>query len=136
MKIGQPKWKFTEREKVWIREYCRSIGNASRAAKIAYGGTPLSCRVKGWRKRNKFEAILKDMFNRGLFMVQGGVDAYLAYLETGDNQLLQVLERRQRQIESEDSDLWPYPVRKSKLEEIEDYDEMERIERSPSVDKR
>lgn len=106
------KWKFTERQKVWIREYFRSAFNATAAARVAYGGTPISCRVKGWRKRTKFEAILKVMFNRELYMIQGGVDAYLAWLEDGDPQLLRQIEWKRRLIGWEKSDLWPYPVRK------------------------
>ncbi len=111
----KPKWKFTEREKVWIREYFKSAFNATAAARVAYGGTPTSCRVKGWRKRTKFEPILEYMFKRELFQMQGGVDAYLVWLEHGDRQSLQEIERRQRQIGSEDSDLWPYPVLKPRL---------------------
>jgi len=111
----QQKWKFTEREKVWIREYFRSAFNATAAARVAYGGTPTSCRVKGFRKRSKFEAILEGIFNRELFQMQGGVDAYLVWLEHGDRQLLSEIERRQRQVGSEPSDLWPYPVRKPRL---------------------
>ena len=105
-------WKFTERQKIWIREYFRSAFNASRAARVAYGGTPISCRVKGWRKRRKFEKILEEMFDQKLFMMQGGVDVYLRWLEQGDRRRLQEIEQRRRRIGSEYSDLWPYPVRK------------------------
>jgi hypothetical protein len=115
LKREQPKWKFTERQKVWIRNYFKSAFNSTAAARVAYGGTPASCRVKGWRKRTKFEAILEYMFKRRLFQMQGGVDAYLVWLEHGDRQLLREIEQRQRQIGSEDSDLWPYPVRKVRL---------------------
>ena len=55
------------------------------------------------------------MFKRKLFQMQGGVDAYLVWLEHGDGQFLREIERKQRQIGSEDSDLWPYPVRKLRL---------------------
>jgi len=48
LKREMPKWKFTEREKVWIRNYFKSAFNATAAARVAYGGTPTSCRVKGW----------------------------------------------------------------------------------------
>lgn len=112
MKREQPKWKFTEREKVWIREYFRSGFNTTQAVRLVYGGTPSSCRVKGWRKRRKFEAILEEIFNRRLFMMQGGVDAYLVWLEHGDRLPLQEIDQRQKRVESEKSDLWPYPVRK------------------------
>jgi len=100
---------------MWIREYFRSAFNATAAARVAYGGTPASCRVKGWRKRTKFEAILEYMFNRRLFQMQGGIDGFIFWLETGDRQPLQEIEQRQRQIGSEASDLWPYPVRKPRL---------------------
>jgi hypothetical protein len=111
-KTHKPKWKFTEREKVWIREYFKSAFNATAATRAAYGGTEKSCRVKGWRKSTKFAAILEYMFKRRLFQMQGGVDAYLVWLEHGDRQLLREIERRQSEVGSENSDLWPYPIRK------------------------
>jgi hypothetical protein len=112
---SKPKWKFTEQEKVWIREYFRSAFNASEAARVAYGGTSASSRVKGWRKRKKFEVILEEMINKQLFHVQGGVDAYLFWLETWDRQPLQEVEERQRRIGSENCDTWPYPILNPKL---------------------
>jgi hypothetical protein len=115
LKREQPKWKFTERQKVWIRNYFKSAFNSTAAARVAYGGTLASCRVKGWRKRTKFEAILEEIFSKEFYRMQGGVDAYLVWLEHGDRQLLREIEQRQRQIGSEDSDLWPYPVRKVRL---------------------
>ena len=92
----KPKWKFTEREKVWIRNYFKAGFNATAASRVAYGGTPISCRVKGWGKKKKFEPILEYIFKRRLFQMQGGVDAYLVWLEHGDRQLLWEVERRQR----------------------------------------
>jgi hypothetical protein len=106
----KPKCKFTEREKVWIREYFKSAFNATAAARAAYGGTPASCRVKGWRKRTKFDAILEKIFYRRLFEIQGGVDAFLTWLETGDRQPLQEIEQRQRRVGAENCDTWPYPI--------------------------
>jgi hypothetical protein len=111
----KPKCKFNEREKMWIREYFRSAFNASQASRVAYGGTPASCRVKGWRKRTKFEPILEYMFKRRLFQMQGGVDAYLVWLEHGDRQLLREIERKQKQLRSKNAVLWPYSVRKPRL---------------------
>ena len=115
MKRKQTKWKFTEREKVWIRNYFKSAFNATAAARVAYGGTTTSCRVKGWRKRTKFEAILEKILSKELYKMQGGVTAYLVWLENEDPQPLQEIERRQRQVGSEDSDLWPFPVLKRRL---------------------
>ncbi len=100
-------WRFTEKQKLWIRSYFKSAFNSTAAARVAYGGTPSSCRVKGWRKKKRFEAILEVMFNRGLFKVRGAVDLYLTYLENGNPQLLEEIKRRRRQFGSEKSDLWP-----------------------------
>jgi hypothetical protein len=42
--------KFTERERAWIREYFKAEGNATKASRTVYGGTPGACRVKGHKK--------------------------------------------------------------------------------------
>jgi hypothetical protein len=49
---------LTEREWTWLWEYTRIGSNASRAARIAYGGTPISVRVKGHKKKVKLKPIL------------------------------------------------------------------------------
>jgi predicted transcriptional regulator of viral defense system len=48
---------LTDREWKWFWEYTRTGSNASRAARIAYGGTPISVGVKGHKKKVKLEPI-------------------------------------------------------------------------------
>ncbi|MGQ9648187.1 MAG: hypothetical protein ACUVWO_16795 [Thermodesulfobacteriota bacterium] len=45
--------RLTEREWRWLWEHTRTGSNASQAARIAYGGTPISVRVKGHKKKVK-----------------------------------------------------------------------------------
>jgi hypothetical protein len=49
---------LTDREWKWLWEFTRTGSNASQAAKIAYGGTPISVRVKGHKKKVKLKPIL------------------------------------------------------------------------------
>ncbi len=71
---------LTEKEWNWIRYYFLFRANASRASRDVYGGTPASVRVKGWRKKKKFTAILGEIINRELYLMEGGVDLYLSTL--------------------------------------------------------
>jgi predicted transcriptional regulator of viral defense system len=49
---------LTDREWKWLWEYTRSGSNASQAARVAYGGTPISVRVKGHKKKVKQKPFL------------------------------------------------------------------------------
>jgi hypothetical protein len=49
---------LTEREWKWLWEFTRIGSNASQAARIAYGGTPISVRVKGHKKKVKLKRFL------------------------------------------------------------------------------
>jgi hypothetical protein len=49
---------LTEDEWRWLWEFTRTMSNASRAAKVVYGGTPMSVRVKGHKKKVKLRPIL------------------------------------------------------------------------------
>ena len=49
---------LTDREWTWLWEYTRTGSNASQAARVAYGGTPISVRVKGHKKKVKLKPIL------------------------------------------------------------------------------
>ncbi len=49
---------LTEREWRWLWEYTRTCSNASQAARVAYGGTPISVWVKGHKKKVKLEPFL------------------------------------------------------------------------------
>jgi hypothetical protein len=49
---------LTDREWKWLWEYTRTGSNASQAARVVYGGTPISVRVKGHKKKVKLKPIL------------------------------------------------------------------------------
>ena len=89
---------LTDREWKWLWEYTRTGSNASQAAKIAYGGTPISVRVKGHKKKLKLKPILHkidkiwdgllevdpdgpDGWKKTSEEVEGEVDAYLKRLK-------------------------------------------------------
>jgi hypothetical protein len=71
---------LTEKEWNWIRYYFYFRGNASKASREVYGGSPGACRVKGWRKKKKFTAVLGEIINRELYLLEGGIDIYLSTL--------------------------------------------------------
>jgi len=79
---------LTDREWKWLWEYTRTGSNASQAAKIAYGGTPISVRVKGHKKKVKLKPILDkidkiwDQFLvKEIDQIEREVDAYLKRLK-------------------------------------------------------
>ncbi len=74
---------LTDREWKWLWEYTRTGSNASQASRIAYGGTPISVRVKGHKKKVKLKPILDKIYKiwedgflrkRGV-EIEGEVDA-------------------------------------------------------------
>ncbi len=56
--MGSRKIRLTERQRKWLWEYTRPNGNASKAARIVYGGTPISVRVNGYKMGVELEPIL------------------------------------------------------------------------------
>ena len=78
---------MTDREWKWLWEYARTCSNASRAARVVYGGTPISVRVKGHRKKVKLKPILdkiSDKWNdltKDIDQIEREVDAYLKRLK-------------------------------------------------------
>ncbi len=78
---------LTDREWQWLWEYTRTGSNASQAARIAYGGTPISVRVKGHKKKVKLKPILdriSDKWNdmtKDVDQIEREVDAYLKRLK-------------------------------------------------------
>jgi hypothetical protein len=78
---------LTDREWKWLWEYTRTGSNASQAARIAYGGTPISVRVKGHKKKVKLKTILdriSDKWNdltKDIDQIEREVDAYLKRLK-------------------------------------------------------
>jgi len=61
--MGRRRIQLTERQWKWLWEYTRPDGNASQAARVVYGGTPMSIRVKGYKMGVKLELIL-DKINK------------------------------------------------------------------------
>jgi hypothetical protein len=55
---------LTEREWQWLWEFTRTGSNASQAARIVYGGTPISVRVKGHKKKVKLKPILDRILDK------------------------------------------------------------------------
>ena len=81
--------RLTEREWQWLWGYTRRGSNASQAARVVYGGTPISVRVKGHKKKVKLKPILDriDKIWKDGFLKKRGdeidreVDAYLKRLK-------------------------------------------------------
>ncbi len=80
---------MTEREWRLLWEYTRTGSNASRAAEIVYGGTPISVRVKGHKKKIKMKPYLDridriwdrwDTETTELEQIERKVDLYLRRL--------------------------------------------------------
>ena len=78
---------LTDREWKWLWEYTRTGSNASQAARVAYGGTPISVRVKGHKKKVKLKPILDkisdkwDDMTKDVDQIEREVDAYLKRLK-------------------------------------------------------
>ncbi len=83
---GEREWRF-----LW--EYTRTGSNASQAARVAYGGTPISVRVKGHKKKVKLKPFL-DRIDRiwdqwlvkEISQIEREVDAYLKRLRRRTHQ--------------------------------------------------
>jgi len=82
------KMRLTERELAWLFEYVRSMENASQAARVAYGGTPISVRVKGHKKKVKLKPLLDEIHKiwdqflvKEISQIEREVDAYLNRLK-------------------------------------------------------
>jgi hypothetical protein len=77
---------LTDREWRWLWEYTRTGSNASQAARVAYGGTPISVRVKGHKKKVKLKPILDRVsakwndLTKDVDQIEREVDAYLKRL--------------------------------------------------------
>ena len=73
--------RLKEKELSWIRVYFASGFNASEATRCVYGGTPLSCRVKGHKRMIKLVPVICDIIDRGFDKMANGVDFYLEDLQ-------------------------------------------------------
>jgi hypothetical protein len=79
---------LTDREWRWLWEYTRTGSNAREAARIAYGGTPISVRVKGHNKKVKLKPILDRIYKiwdqflvKEISQIEKEVDIYLKRLK-------------------------------------------------------
>ena len=86
---------MTEREWRWLWEYTRTGSNASQAARIVYGGTPISVRVKGHKKKVKLKLFLDridrlwdEWLVKEISQIEREVDAYLRRLRRRTRQSL------------------------------------------------
>ena len=76
-----------DREWRWLWEFTRTGSNASHAARVAYGGTPISVQVKGHKKKVKLKPILDKVLDKwndmtkGVNQIEREVDAYLKRLK-------------------------------------------------------
>ena len=77
--------RLTEKDRAWLRVYCQTKGNATEATRVVCGGTPLSCRVKGYKRRTRLSPIIDDILGRGFHRMRygemTGVDFYLGNME-------------------------------------------------------
>jgi hypothetical protein len=79
---------LTDRDWTWLWEYTRTGSNASQAARVAYGGTPISFRVKGHKKKvrlkpflDKVDRIWDQFLVKETSQIEREVDAYLKRLK-------------------------------------------------------
>jgi hypothetical protein len=86
---------LTDREWRWLWEYTRTGSNASQAARIVYGGTPISVRVKGHKKKVKLKPILDEIYKiwdqflvKEISQIEREVDAYLKLLKRRNRESL------------------------------------------------
>src|SRR5512143_3297436 len=83
--VERLKVKLTEKERAWLRVYGQTMGNATEATRVVCGGTPLSCRVKGYKRRIRLSPIIDDILGRGFHRMRygdmTGVDFYLGNME-------------------------------------------------------
>jgi len=56
-------------------------GNATEATRAVYGGTPLSCKVKGCKRLKKLTPEICNIIERGYPEMVDGVDFYLSDME-------------------------------------------------------
>ena len=77
--------RLTEKDKAWLRVYCKTRGNATEATRVVCGGTSISCRVKGHKRRTRLSPIIDDILGRGFHRMRygdmTGVDFYLGNME-------------------------------------------------------
>ena len=64
--MEHPDVRLSDREVEWLKAYFQSGGNASEATKSVYGGTPLSCRVKGCKRLKRLTPVIEWIFYRGI----------------------------------------------------------------------
>ncbi len=77
-------------EREWIKEYFKKGKNVTEATRIIYGGSPLSCKIRGNNKVKRLKTILKEIEDRNLNNMEcqgiSGIDFYLGNLERENKQ--------------------------------------------------
>ena len=58
--------RLREKEASWIRVWFESGGNATEATRAVYGGTPISCCVKGHKRLRRLTPVIEWILDRGL----------------------------------------------------------------------
>ncbi|MEI9476592.1 MAG: hypothetical protein WCO26_08460 [Deltaproteobacteria bacterium] len=86
---------LTDREWTWLWEYTRTGTNPSQAARVAYGGAPISVRVNGHKKKvklkpflDKVDRIWDQFLVKEIDQIEREVDAYLKRLKRRTRQSL------------------------------------------------
>ena len=64
--MERPDIRLRDKEIEWLKAYFQSGGNASEATRAVYGGTPLSCRVKGHKRLRRLTPVIDWILDRGL----------------------------------------------------------------------
>ncbi len=85
--------RLTEKEALWIRVYFACGYNATEATRVVYGGTPLSCRVKGHKRLVKLAPVIYDIAERGFHKMANGVEFYLSDMERRVKERQALMER-------------------------------------------
>ena len=100
---------LTNKEKQWIKEYFRAEMNATEATRRVYGGTAISCKVKGHKKCKKLSNLLSEIYKREFHKMEcqgiSGIDFYLGNLQKAFERYLtfDVFIRNKKRVNS-DSD--------------------------------
>ena len=88
--------RLKEKEALWIRVYFASRWNATEATRVVYGGTSLSCRVKGHKRLVKLAPIICDIAERGFDKMANGVEFYLSDMERRVKEREALMDRAKR----------------------------------------
>jgi hypothetical protein len=83
---------LTDDEWQWLWEYTRTCSNASRPARVVCGWTPISARVKGYKKKVKLNPILDT--------IQRKWDQWLVRTPDGHTRMGKDLDQIEREVDA------------------------------------